>query len=50
MTSGRACRLCLSPNESLHLNLFSELGLEMKMCEIIREHFKCEVNKFYSNS
>lgn len=43
--SERTCRLCLSQNGSLHLNIFSEMGLAMKMCDIIREHFKCEVIK-----
>ncbi|XP_031627535.1 zinc finger protein 883-like isoform X2 [Contarinia nasturtii] len=44
MSITNSCRLCLSINNGNHLDLFSVNGMEMKMCDIIAEHFKCEVN------
>ncbi|XP_031629987.1 transcription factor grauzone-like [Contarinia nasturtii] len=44
MSFTNSCRLCLTINNGNHLDIFSVNGMEMKMCEIIAEHFKCEVN------
>lgn len=45
MLDSNSCRLCFSTNNDHHMNIFSVIGIEMKMSEIISEHFKCEVNK-----
>lgn len=37
------CRLCASTNDD-HLNIFSEIGIELQMREIISEHFQYDVN------
>ncbi|XP_055317607.1 transcription factor grauzone-like [Sitodiplosis mosellana] len=45
MNREQCCRLCMSPNTDEHLNIFSDIGIEMKLGEIIGEHFKCEVSE-----
>lgn len=37
------CRLCASTNDD-PLNIFSEIGIELQMREIISEHFQCDVD------
>ncbi|XP_055317616.1 zinc finger protein 28-like [Sitodiplosis mosellana] len=45
MNREQCCRLCMSPNTDEHLNIFSDIGIEMKLGEIISEHFKCEIGE-----
>lgn len=43
----QSCRLCMSTyHGNDHINIFSVIGIEMQMSEIISEHFKCEVIKY----
>lgn len=42
--SSESCRLCSSANNSSHINIFSGIGIEMMMCDILSEHFKREVS------
>lgn len=41
----RFCRLCSALSINPYLNIFGEIGIEMRMVEILSEHFKCDVNK-----
>lgn len=43
MSNMNSCRLCALSNDD-YLNIFSEIGIELQMREIISEHFKCDVN------
>lgn len=44
--NNKSCRLCMSTNNGTdYLNIFSVIGIEMRISEILSEHFKCEVNK-----
>lgn len=45
MSNSNSCRLCFSTENEHYLSIFSDIGIEMKMNEIISEHFKCDVNK-----
>lgn len=48
MVMDKRCRLCMltsSSEGSSFFDIFSDIGIEMKMIEIIGEHFKCEVSK-----
>lgn len=49
MMSEQLCRLCLSINDGNHLNIFSVFDNEMKMCDILSEHFKSEVSNWIPN-
>lgn len=44
MSESNNCRLCFSAENDQNLNIFSDIGIELRMSEIISEHFKCEVN------
>lgn len=50
MSYSTCCRLCFSIDNHSHnhMNIFSVIGMEMKMNEIICEHFKCEVNQIFT--
>lgn len=41
--SEKSCRLCLKPSCDLCLDIFSGIGIEKKMVEILSEHFQCDV-------
>lgn len=45
MADNNSCRLCFSSDIFHQMEIFSNIGIELKMKEIISEHFKCEVNK-----
>lgn len=47
MSGSSSCRLCFSSENGHRVNIFSDIGIDMKMSEIISEHFKCDVNKLY---
>lgn len=45
MSLSNVCRLCFSETNGLHMDLFSEIGVEIRMSEIVSEHFKCNVSE-----
>ncbi|XP_055317606.1 transcription factor grauzone-like [Sitodiplosis mosellana] len=45
MNREQCCRLCMSANTDEHLNIFSDIGIEMKLCEIISKYFDCEISE-----
>lgn len=45
MSKPNACRLCFSTNSTNYMNIFSTIGTELKMSDVISEHFQCDVNK-----
>ncbi|XP_031634974.1 zinc finger protein 91-like [Contarinia nasturtii] len=45
MSDSYPCRLCFSTDTDRHMNIFSDVGIQLKMSEIIGEHFKCEVSE-----
>lgn len=46
MSESYPCRLCFATDTDRRMNIFSDVGIQLKMSEIICEHFRCEVNKF----
>lgn len=45
MSLNNVCRLCFSSINAEHVNLFSDIGIQLNISDIISEHFKCNVNK-----
>lgn len=45
MAEPNSCRLCFSIGNDQHMNIFSDIGRELKISDIIAEHFKCDVNQ-----
>lgn len=45
---GDACRLCFSTENVQLMNIFSVIGIELNIGEVISKHFKCEVNETIS--
>lgn len=43
MATRNVCRLCSMSGDD-YIDIFSEIGINMKLRDIIAEHFKCEVN------